>query len=211
MKREQTKAEERLNTWSHGLGALTAVAGLVILVISGASSDVKYSLFSGLFYGISLVITYTSSAIYHHINLSQVKNVFRIIDHSCIFLLIAGTYTPFLLITIGGSFGWTFFGIQWGLALIGIILKIFFTGRFEALSLTMYAVMGWIIVVRLGYLIEVMPSGGFWLLVSGGLSYTFGIIFYALDHKIPYGHFIWHLFVLGGSMLHYLSVILFVY
>jgi hemolysin III len=210
-KKEQTIQEEWFNTISHGLTALTSVGGLVVLIVMGAYSAKDWSLFSALFYGISLVVLYTASALFHGIQQRKTKYIFNIIDHASIFLLIAGTYSPVLLMSIGGAFGWTFFGIQWGLALVGIVLKIFYTGRYEAISIAMYALMGWMIVLKIGYLQEVLPPTGFWLLVSGGLSYTVGIVFYALDSKFRFAHFIWHLFVIAGSLLHYLMIVLYVF
>jgi hemolysin III len=179
--------------------------------VLGAYSHKDWALFSALFYGISLVILYSASAVYHGVQKEGVKDILNIIDHSSIFLLIAGTYTPILLMVIGGAYGWTFFGIQWGLALIGIVLKMFFTGKYEAVSLGMYAVMGWIIVFKINFLAQVLPAPGFWLLVAGGLSYTIGIIFYAIDSRVHFSHFVWHLFVMAGSLLHYLMIVMYVF
>lgn len=210
-KRNQTITEEWFNTLSHGITALTAIGGLVVLIVLGAYSTKDWALFSALFYGISLVILYSASAVYHGVQKEKAKRILMIVDHCSIFLLIAGTYTPILLMTIGGAFGWTFFGIQWGLALIGIILKMFYAGRYEAISLTMYALMGWIIVLKISYLYQVLPIGGFGLLVAGGLSYTVGIIFYAIDSRVYFSHFVWHLFVLAGSLLHYLMMVMYIF
>ena len=210
-KTAQTIQEEWFNSLSHGITALTAIGGLVVLIVFGAISKKDWALLSALFYGISLVILYTASTLYHGIQKEKTKNILIIIDHCSIFLLIAGTYTPVLLMVIGGGFGWTFFGIQWGIALIGIILKIFYTGRYEAISLTMYALMGWVVVLKIGFLYQVLPSAGFWLLVAGGLSYTVGIIFYVIDKKVNFAHFIWHLFVMAGSLLHYLMMVMYIF
>jgi len=210
-KRNQTILEEWFNSISHGLTALTAIGGLVVLIVFGAYSHKDWALFSALFYGISLVVLYSASALYHGIQKEKVKGIFVIIDHCSIFLLIAGTYTPILLMVIGGAWGWTFFGIQWGLALIGIILKIFYTGRYEAISLTMYALMGWVIILKISYLAQVLPPPAFWLLTSGGLAYTVGIVFYALDHRVYFSHFVWHLFVIAGSLLHYLLMVMYIF
>ena len=207
----QTVTEEWFNSLSHGITGLAAIGGMIVLIVFGAKSDQEWSLFSALFYGISLVLLYTSSSLYHGLKKDRIKELFNILDHSSIFLLIAGTYTPVLLISIGGTFGWAFFGIQWGLALIGVILKIFYTGRYEAASVIMYAIMGWIILVKIGYLHQTLPSPAFWLLFSGGISYTAGIIFYVLDNKFRFAHFIWHLFVIAGSLLHYLLMVLYIF
>jgi hemolysin III len=210
-KRNQTITEEWFNSLSHGLTALTAVGGFVVLIVLAAFSDKNWALFSALFYGLSLVILFAASAFYHGVQHTEIKKKLMVLDHCGIFLLIAGTYTPVLLMVIGGSFGWTFFGIQWGMALVGIIFKLFYTGKYEAVSLTMYALMGWVIVLKINYLYQVLPAGGFWLLVAGGLSYTIGIIFYAIDHRVYLAHFVWHLFVLGGSLLHYLMMVMYIF
>ena len=210
-KTSQTIQEEWFNSLSHGISALTGIGGMVVLIVFGAYRDKDWALFSALFYGISLVILYAASALYHGIQREKAKNIFEIIDHCSIFLLIAGTYTPILLMVIGGTFGWTFFGIQWGFALLGIIFKIFYTGKYEAVSLTMYALMGWVVVLKIGFLYEVLPAPGFWLLVAGGLSYTVGIIFYAIDKRMYLAHFIWHIFVMAGSLLHYLMMVMYIF
>jgi hemolysin III len=210
-KRNQTLTEEWFNAISHGLTALTAIGGLVVLIVLSAYSSKNWALFSALFYGISLVVLFSASAVYHAVQHTQAKQILMIVDHCAIFLLIAGTYTPILLMVIGGAWGWTFFGIQWGLALLGIILKMFYAGRYEAISLTMYALMGWIVVFKISELYQVLPAGGFGLLVAGGLAYTVGIVFYVLDHRIYFAHFIWHLFVLAGGLLHYLLMVLYIF
>ena len=210
-RKKQSGLEEWFNTASHALTALTAIGGLVVLIVLGARSDQSFSLFSALFYGISLVILYTFSSLYHGIQHERTKDFFNLLDHCSIYLLIAGTYTPIVLMVLGGSIGWVFFGIQWGLALLGIVLKIFFMGRFETLSVSMYAVMGWIILIKINSLQVLLPGAGFWLLISGGLAYTVGIIFYIIDTRLHLSHFIWHLFVIAGSLLHYLLIVMYVY
>jgi hemolysin III len=136
--------------------------------------------------------------------------VFHILDHCGIFLLIAGTYTPVLLISIGGTTGWVLFGIQWTMALIGIVLKIFYTGKYDLISTLIYALMGWMVVIRWRDLLESIPDAAFHLLLAGGIAYTVGIVFYLIDSKIKYSHFIWHLFVMAGSILHYIMIIKYV-
>lgn len=208
---KQTKTEEWFNAISHGITALTAIGGLVVLIVFGAQSDKEWSLFSALFYGSSLVALYTFSSVYHAITHEKAKYIFNILDHCGIYLLIAGTYTPVLLISMGGTAGWILFGIQWGMALIGIILKIFYIGRYSLLSTIMYAFMGWIIVVKINVIASILPSPAFWLLVSGGLAYTVGIVFYIIDTRVKYAHFIWHLFVMAGSILHYLMMVMYIF
>jgi hemolysin III len=208
---KQTASEEWLNSISHGITALSAIGGFVILIWFGAKSEKDWSLFSAIFYGGSLVALYTFSTLYHGLRHEKAKRIFNILDHCGIFLLIAGTYTPVLLITIGGATGWLFFGIQWSMAVIGISLKIFYTGKFRIFSTLIYAVMGWIIVFKIGVLRAALPLPAYWLLVSGGLAYTVGIIFYIIDSRMKYAHFIWHLFVMAGSILHYIMMVLYIF
>lgn len=210
-KPKQTHGEELFNSISHGITALVAIGGFGVLIVFGAQSEKDWSLFSALFYGGSLVALYSFSTLYHGLRHEKAKRVFNVLDHCGIFLLIAGTYTPVLLITIGGTTGWVFFGIQWSMALIGIILKIFYTGKYKFISTLIYAVMGWIIVFKIDVLKAALPVPAYWLLVAGGLAYTVGIIFYILDSRIKYGHFIWHLFVMAGSILHYIMMVMYVF
>lgn len=208
--KDQSYSEEWFNSISHGITALTAIGGFVILLVFGVKSEKDWTLFSGIFYGISLLALYTFSTLYHGLRHEKAKRLFNILDHCGIFLLIAGTYTPMLLVSIGGTIGWVIFGVQWTIALVGIIFKIFYTGRFRFISTLIYAIMGWIIVFRWRDLVNAIPSDALWLLISGGLAYTVGIIFYMLDTKIKYSHFIWHLFVMAGSILHYIMIIKYV-
>ena len=207
----QSLGEEIANSISHGITALCAIGGMVVLLVYGAQSDKQWSLFSALFYGLSLVSLYTFSTFYHSLTHKTAKKVFNILDHCGIFLLIAGTYTPVLLVSIGGTTGWWFFGIQWIMAIIGIVLKVFYTGRFNLLSTVLYALMGWIIVFQIGAVKAALPTPGFWLLVSGGLAYTVGIAFYIVDTRMKYSHFVWHLFVMAGTVLHYLMMVMYVF
>lgn len=207
----QSLGEEIANSISHGITALCAIGGMVVLLVYGAQSDKQWSLFSALFYGLSLVSLYTFSTFYHSLTHKTAKKVFNILDHCGIFLLIAGTYTPVLLVSIGGTTGWWFFGVQWTMAIIGIVLKVFYTGRFNLLSTILYALMGWIIVFQIGAVKAALPTPGFWLLVSGGLAYTVGIAFYIVDTRMKYSHFVWHLFVMAGTILHYLMMVMYVF
>mgnify|MGYP003675939689 FL=1 len=209
--KEQSKLEEWFNLMSHGITGLCAIGGLVVLIVFGAKSDKEWSLFSALFYGTSLVLLYTFSAIYHGLRHKKAKRVFNILDHCGIYLLIAGTYTPVLLITIGGTLGWVFFAVQWGMALIGILLKVFFTGRYNVLSTLMYAVMGWIVIFKINLVKSLLPEPAFWLLASGGFAYTIGIVFYIIDYRMKLAHFIWHLFVMAGSILHFLMMVMYIF
>jgi len=203
----QTKFEEQLNTISHAFGALLGIAGLIILIVKQDGSP--WSLFSVLVYGISIVVLFMSSTLYHAAKTEHRKHYFRILDHITIYLLIAGTYTPVLLLMLSDSNGWPLFWIVWGIAFFGFILKIFFTGKFEIFSTLLYLVMGWLVVFDFGTLADRMETNGLLLLFAGGLAYTVGIVFYAIN-KIPYNHVIWHLFVLAGAICHYFMVLLFV-
>lgn len=211
MSKAQSRTEEWFNTMSHGITALAAIAGLVVLIILGVSNGKEWGLFSALFYGVSMVLLYTFSTVYHGLRHEKAKYIFNILDHCGIYLLIAGSYTPVLLMTIGGTIGWIFFGIQWGLALIGIVLKIFYTGKFRLLSTLTYAFMGWIIVFKIGLVRALLPEPAFWLLASGGIAYTVGIVFYMIDYRMKLSHFIWHLFVMAGSILHYIMMVEYVF
>jgi len=206
--RIQTQLEEQLNAWSHGIGAALGIAGLVLLIVF-SKSEIPYSLFSVIVYGISIIILFLASTFYHAVKGEKRKHYFRIVDHISIYLLIAGTYTPVLLIILPDSLGWTLFWVVWGIAAFGVILKLFFTGKFETFSTLLYLVMGWLIVFDYSTLADRMASNGLYLLFAGGLFYTMGIIFYAIE-KIPYNHVIWHLFVLGGAICHFFMVYFFV-
>ena len=209
--KKQSTSEEIANSISHGITALCAIGGFVVLLIFGAKSEKNWSLFSALFYGLSLVSLYTFSTLYHSLTHTTAKRVFNILDHCGIFLLIAGTYTPVLLISIGGVTGWVFFGIQWGMAVSGILLKVFFTGRFNILSTILYAVMGWIIIFKIDVVKAALPEQAFWLLAAGGFAYTIGIVFYIVDTRMKFSHFIWHLFVMAGTVLHFLMMVFYVF
>ena len=209
--KEQTKLEEWFNMLSHGITGATAIGGFVVLIVFGAKSDQDWSLFSALFYGTSLVLLYTFSAIYHGLRHQKAKRVFNILDHCGIYLLIAGTYTPVMLITIGGAIGWIFFAIQWSMAVVGIILKIFYTGKYNFISTLMYAFMGWLVVFKIELVKSLLPEPAFWLLAWGGIAYTVGIAFYIIDYRLRLAHFIWHLFVMAGSLLHYLMMVMYIF
>ncbi|MBF24918.1 MAG: hypothetical protein CMP49_00135 [Flavobacteriales bacterium] len=210
VKKKYTLNEESLNSISHGIGAIVSIIGFIILLKQCNKFDKDYLFFCTIIYGLSLITLYTSSAIYHSVINTKYKHIFRIIDHCCIFILIAGTYTPILLISIGGKTGWIFFITQWIIAFIGIILKVFYTGRYEILSVLIYILMGWMIMFKLNELITSIPDTAFRLLLFGGIIYTTGIIFYLIDNRIKYSHFIWHLFVMLGSLIHYKMILQYV-
>lgn len=201
-----SKQEELWNSISHALGIFLGVVALVLMLLFNSNST-PFSTFSIIVYGISLIVLYTASTLYHAIPSISLKPLLRKIDHISIYILIAGTYTPVALISLIDGAGWQLFWWVWGIAAFGTILKIFFTGRFEIFSLLLYLVMGWLIVFDLNNLIEAQTRTGLILLALGGLFYTVGTIFYAVN-RIPYNHAIWHLFVLAGSICHFFFILL---
>ncbi|QCE42614.1 PAQR family membrane homeostasis protein TrhA [Psychroserpens sp. NJDZ02] len=206
--RKQTPFEEKLNALTHGIGAVLGIVALVLLIIL-ETKKTEFSLFSVIIYGLSIIILFTASTVYHIISDEKKKHYFRIVDHVSIYLLIAGTYSPVLLITLEHSLGWPLFCTVWGIAAFGVILKLFFTGRFNVFSTLLYLVMGWLVVFDFATLSSIMEPNGIVLLMAGGLSYTVGIVFYAIE-KIPYNHVIWHLFVLAGAICHFFMVLFYV-
>ena len=206
----QTNKEEWFNSISHGVTALAAILGFVMLVLLGVSSEKSFSLFSSIVYGLSLVSLYSFSTLYHGLRNGKAKQVFHILDHCGIYLLIAGSYTPVLLLSIGETTGWVVFGIQWTFACIGIVFKVFYTGKYDLISTLMYVVMGWMIVIRWQDVVDSISSPALTLLIAGGLSYTVGIVFYLLDSRMKYLHFVWHLFVMAGSVLHFIMIVKYV-
>ncbi len=203
--RVQTKLEEQLNAWSHGMGAALGIAALILLIVYVDNNTKPWSLFSVIFYGTSIIVLFLASTFYHAVKGEKRKHYFRIVDHISIYLLIAGTYTPVLLILLRDSLGWPLFWTVWGIAAFGVILKLFFTGRFETFSTLLYLVMGWLIIFDYTNTAEALGTKGVFWLMAGGLFYTGGIIFYAIE-KIPYNHVIWHLFVLAGAICHFFMI-----
>jgi len=199
---------ERFNSISHLVGAALSLVGLTVLVVLAIQQGDPWKIVSFSIYGASLFLLYSASTIYHSWS-GPAKALFKKLDHVAIYLLIAGTYTPFTLITLRGPWGWSLFGAVWGLAIAGIILdSLHKTGK-RTLQITLYVLMGWIIVIAMYPLTQNLPSGGLTWLIVGGLLYTGGVVFYVFDKKLPHGHGIWHLFVLAGSISHYLSIALY--
>ncbi|KAB7529949.1 hemolysin III family protein [Flagellimonas olearia] len=196
--------EEKWNAYSHALGIVLALFGSVIL-LQKHIRDTPYLFGSVLVYCISLVLLFTASTVYHSVQDPRLKKRLRILDHISIYYLIAGTYTPVCLTVLLPSKGWLLFFLVWGIALFGTMLKLFFTGKFEVFSLVLYGVMGWLIVIDVPFLVKHLSATGLFYLSFGGAFYTLGIVFYAVK-KIPFNHFIWHLFVLGGAMSHWYLV-----
>lgn len=201
-----SKREELVNAVTHGLGIILGIIGLIILLQNDTELS-PYSSISIWIYGLSIIVLYAASTTYHVVTDATWKRRARILDHISIYYLIAGTYTPVCLISLLNSSGVWMFWTVWGIALLGTLLKLFFTGRFEKLSLLLYLFMGWVIVFDLTNVIHSFSAQGLWLLALGGAFYTIGTIFYAI-HRIPYNHGIWHLFVLAGSIFHYFFVLL---
>jgi hemolysin III len=200
--------EEVAHSAIHGLGIVLSIAGLVALILVTHAGD-PWHLVACSIYGVSLILLYLASTLYHCISSPRAKPILRVLDHSAIYLLIAGTYTPFTLISLRGGWGWTLFGMVWGMAVLGITLKITAIGRFRRLSMVLYLGMGWLAIIALEPLLLALSHGGVKLLVLGGLSYTLGTLFYGWK-RLPYHHAVWHLFVLAGSVLHFFAVLLYV-
>jgi hemolysin III len=204
-----TLGEEIANALTHGVGVGLAIAALALLVtFSGLYGD-GWRVVSFSIYGATLILLYLSSTLYHSFSSPRLKRIFKGLDHAAIFLLIAGTYTPFTLVTLRGAWGWTLFGLIWGFALAGITFETIFLGRFMRYVVGMYIAMGWLVLIAVKPLVEVLPSGGLVWLSAGGLAYTGGVVFYAWK-SLPFGHAVWHLFVLGGSVCHFFAMLYYV-
>jgi len=193
------------NSVTHGVGAVLSIAGMAVLLALAATRGDAWHVVSCAIYGASLVLLYTFSTLYHALPGERVKRVFRVFDHSSIYLLIAGTYTPFTLVTLRGAWGWALFGIVWGLAIAGIVFKCFWVDRFAVLSTLLYVLMGWIVIVAVKPLLSVMSWNAFLWLLAGGIAYTAGVLFFA--SRKAYAHAVWHVFVLAGSVCHYFAVL----
>lgn len=199
---EMTLGQEIANAITHGIGAILAVAGLVVLIMFSGDGN----LLSAVIYGVTLIALYFASTLYHSLAFTRARYLFRKFDHMAIFLLIAGTYTPFCLIALKGWVGWCLLAIVWTFAIVGVIMKSFFTGRYEWISIAMYILMGWMVIPVIKPIYEALSLQGFMLLVAGGLAYTIGTFFY-MNSRIAYTHSIWHLWVLAGSVLHFFSIL----
>ena len=209
MPAQYTAREELANSLTHGLGAGLSVAGLVLLIVRSAQHGNTWHVVSTAIFGASLLLLYTASTLYHSLRGERLKQVLQKFDHAAIFLLIAGTYTPFVLVTLRGPWGWSLFGVVWGLAVAGVTLKFWLAGRFRLISTLIYLAMGWLVLVAIKPLVAALPAGGLQLLIAGGLCYTGGAAFY-LWKRLPYHHAIWHVFVLAGSACHWAAVFFYV-
>lgn len=206
---ERLSIEEIANCATHGVGLALSVAGLVVLVVLASANGSTWHVVGGGVYGASLVILYAASTLYHGARTARSKQFFRLLDHCGIYVLIAGTYTPFTLVTLRGGLGWTLFGAVWALALAGIFLRVTLGDRCRPFAMASYLFLGWLSVVAVRPLLEAAPVGALLWLVAGGLAYTAGVLFFAWE-RVPHNHAIWHLFVLGGSVCHYLAVVFYV-
>jgi hemolysin III len=202
-------AEEIAHSITHGLGALLSIAGLAVMVAYASRNGDAWHVVSCSIYGASLILLYSSSTLYHSIQHPPAKAVLQRLDHAAIYLLIAGTYTPFLLVNLRGPWGWSLLATVWSIAIVGVVLEFVRQRRFKRLSLVLYLGLGWIVLVAINPMLERVETGGLVLLLIGGLCYSFGVIFY-LWKKLAYHHAIWHLFVLAGSALHFFSVLFYV-
>lgn len=203
--------DEKLNSVTHGFGALLSAAGLIMMLVYAGMHDAGvWKIVSFTIFGASLVIMYTASTLFHGVSSRKLKQYFNKFDHASIYILIAGTYTPFTLVSLRGTWGWSIFGVIWGLALAGVIYKLFFyKEKHRVLSAILYVFMGCIIIVAMDPLIRTVPAGGLYWLIAGGVSYIVGVYFYINDHK-RFNHLIWHFFVLGGSIAHFFAIFLYV-
>jgi len=206
MTRLRHSVEEVANTITHGIGLLLSIVGFVVLLVLAALRGTAWHIVACSIYGATLICLYTASTLYHAVISPRVKRALRIFDHSAIYLLIAGTYTPFLPVSLRGPWGWSLFGFIWGLALAGVLFKFWFVERFMILSTAVYIAMGWLVVIAAKPVITHVPFTALIWLLAGGLAYTGGVIFFAAK-RIPYSHAIWHLFVLAGSICHYFAVL----
>ncbi len=202
-------AEEIAHGVSHGIGIVLAIIGLAVLVAESVLHGDPWLVTSSAIFGTTLILLYTASTLYHSIPMPRAKRILRVLDHSAIYLLIAGTYTPFTLVSLRGPEGWTLFAVVWIGAVGGILFKTFALGKARIFSVLLYLALGWCVVFAFGPLEQRLAPGGIALLIGGGVCYTLGLIFFAW-HRLRFHHFIWHLFVLAGSVLHYFAVLLYV-
>lgn len=206
---DQSFVEELANSITHGIGLALSVAGTIVLVVLAILRGSALHIVGCTTFGVTLVLLYAASTMYHTFRTQRLRRILRILDHAAIYLLIAGTYTPFTLVNLRGFWGWTLFSLVWGLSVFGILWKLFHVERFQIVSTVIYIAMGWLVVIAIKPLFEAVPLWGIAWLVAGGLFYTVGVFFFAFK-KLPYNHAIWHVFVMAGSICHYLAVMLYV-
>ena len=201
---------ERFNSISHLVGAVLALAGAVVLVVVASRDGDTRRIVSFSIYGATLFLLYLISTLYHGLPTGRAKHVFRVLDHQAIYLLIAGSYTPFTLVALDGIVGWRMFGAIWGMAVLGLLLDALPRRGARILPFFIYFVMGWLILLAINPLLAALPRTGFIWLLTGGILYSSGIVFFALDHRYPWMHGVWHLFVLAGSISHYVAILVYV-
>jgi hemolysin III len=199
--------EELLNALTHGIGAVVALAAGAVLVTLASIYGDRWAVIGASVYGASLLLLYLASTLYHAVSHAPTKARLKVFDHCMIYVLIAGTYTPFTLTSLRGPWGWTLFGLIWGLAIGGIVFKLYYTGRFRWLSTGIYLAMGWLVIIAIEPLMKSLPHGAFAWLMAGGVAYTLGTVFY-MSRRLPYAHAIWHAFVLAGSVCHFAAVLI---
>jgi hemolysin III len=205
--RQQLPAEEISNSISHGIGFIFAIIGTLYLIPQTVRYQSDRFLVGVVVFCLTTILLYFSSALYHALPQGKAKYAFKIIDHSAIFFLIAGTYTPFTFGALSGPWGWSLFGVIWGLAALGVACKVFYLDSRPVFFTSLYLLMGWVAVIAFKPLLANVPAAGFVLLFAGGLFYTVGVVFFATDSRLKYGHFIWHLFVMAGTLCHYFSIL----
>ena len=201
-----SKGEEIANSLSHGAGLVLAIVGTPILIVAAARYGTAWNTVGVSVFAASMISLYLASTLYHALTHDKAKRFFRILDHSAIFILIAGTYTPFTLGVLRGPWGWTLFGLVWGLAVLGLIKKVLFGTRFVGLSVALYLVMGWLVVIAAPQVMQRIPLSGLAWILAGGIAYTGGVAFFAA-HRLRYAHFAWHLFVIAGTTCHFFAVL----
>lgn len=199
--------EELLNALTHGIGAVVALVAAAVLITLASIHGDYWAVIGASVYGASLLLLYVASTLYHAVSHEPTKARLKVFDHCMIYVLIAGTYTPFTLTSLRGPWGWTLFGLIWGLAIAGIVFKLYYTGRFRWLSTGIYLAMGWLVVIALDPLMKALPGSAFSWLMAGGIAYTAGTLFY-MSRRLPYAHAIWHAFVLAGSVCHFAAVLI---
>ena len=205
--RQQSAAEEKANSISHGIGLIAALVGTPILIVDAAHNENGRFIVGASVFCATMIMLYFASSVYHGLPPGKTKRVFRVIEHSVIFLLIAGTYTPFTLGVLHGPWGWSLFGLVWGIALLGVSLKAFYLASHPMLFTSLYLAMGWVAVIAIYPFLTKMQPAGLLLLLTGGLFYTVGVAFFVTDSRLKYGHLIWHLFVMAGTLCHYFTVL----
>jgi hemolysin III len=207
--KDKTLVEELANSITHGVGLALSVAGFIILLVLSIMKGSAWHIAGCGVFGVTLILAYLASTLYHSLHRSKIKGVLQILDHSAIYLLIAGTYTPFTLVSLRGLWGWTLFGLVWTLSVAGIIFKFLHGDRYKIISTVGYVALGWIAVIAIKPLFAAVPTGGIAWLLAGGLCYTVGVVFFAWK-RLPFSHAVWHVFVLAGSICHYFAVLFYV-